>query len=95
MDTRALLYRLLYHGLIEMRYEAHGGRADSVFRLADLFHNLPLHLEWMERGETTPEEVMSDLQAHAERIRIKQWLAHRIQEDLAYLQDISDADNGN
>ncbi|HEY7093919.1 MAG TPA: hypothetical protein VH393_12105 [Ktedonobacterales bacterium] len=76
MDTRALLYRLLYDGLIEMRHEAHEGRTEGVFRLADLFHNLPMQLERMERGEATPEEVMSDLQAHAERIHIKQWLAH-------------------
>jgi hypothetical protein len=81
MDTRALLHRLLYDGLIEMRDEAQEGRTKGVFRLADLFHNLPLRLERMERGEITPEEVMSDLQARAERIHTKQWLAHRIQED--------------
>jgi hypothetical protein len=81
MDTRALLYRLLYDGLIEIRYYARERRTKEVFRLADLFHNLPLQLERMERGETTPEEVMGDLQAHAERNRTKQWLAHRIQED--------------
>jgi hypothetical protein len=82
MDTRTLLYRLLHDALIEIRYVAHEGRTETLFRLAELFHNLPLHLERMERGETTPEEVMSDLQARAERIRIKQWLAHRIQEDM-------------
>lgn len=82
MDTRALAYRLLYDGLIEIRYEAREGLIDGVFRLADLFHTLPLQLERVERGATTPEEVMSTLLAHAERIHTKQWLAHRIEEEM-------------
>jgi hypothetical protein len=94
MDPRALLYRLLQDALIEMRYEAYERHSESVFRLADLFHNLPTQLERMERGEKTPEEIMSDLHAHAGRIRIKQWLTHRIQEDSTYLQKIRDADDG-
>jgi hypothetical protein len=35
----------------------------------------------MERGEEGDEEVMRELQTHAERIGMTQWLAHRIQED--------------
>jgi hypothetical protein len=84
VGMRALLYRLLYDALIEIRYDAHEGLTKEVFRLADLFHNLPMQLERMQRGETTPEEVMSDLRAHAERIGAKQWLAHRIQEDMSH-----------
>jgi hypothetical protein len=80
-DRKVLLYRLLYDALIEMRYEAHEGRTDKLFCLANLFHNLPLQLERMERGEVTHEEVMSELQAHAERIAMTQWLTYRIQED--------------
>jgi hypothetical protein len=80
-DPKASLYRLLHDALIEMRYEAHEGRADDVFRLADLFQRLPLQLERMERGEEGDEEVMRELQTHAERIGLTQWLAHRIQED--------------
>jgi hypothetical protein len=79
-DPKALLYRLLYDALIEMRYEAHEGRTDTVFRIADLFHRLPLQLERMERGEVTYEAVMSELQEHAERTGMTQWLTHRIQE---------------
>jgi hypothetical protein len=82
MDTRALLYRLLYDSLIEMRSEACDERVSHVFRLADLFHMLPLRLERMARGEITDEEVMSDLRAHAERIGMAHWLSHRIQEDM-------------
>jgi len=75
------MYRLLYDALIEMRHEAHEGRTDNLLRLADLFHRLPLQLEQIERGEAPHEEVMSELQAHAERIGMTQWLTHRIQED--------------
>lgn len=82
MDVRALLYRLLYDGLIEMRSEAYDERVSHIFRLADLFHKLPLRLERMARGEITDEEVMSDLRAHAEQIGKAQWLSHRIQEDM-------------
>jgi hypothetical protein len=80
-DAKASRYRLLHNALIEMRYEAHEGRGDNVFRLADLFHRLPLQLERMERGEEGYEAVMRELQTHAERIGLTQWLAHRTEED--------------
>jgi hypothetical protein len=58
-DPKAPLNQLLFDALIEIRQEAREGRADTVFRIADLFHRLPLQLERMERGEVTHEEVMS------------------------------------
>lgn len=51
MDTRALLYQLLYDDLIEIRYEANEGHGGIIFRLADLIDLVPLQLERMERGE--------------------------------------------
>jgi hypothetical protein len=43
--SKHLLHKLLHFALIDLRFEGHTIRDELVFRLADLFHNVPLQLD--------------------------------------------------
>ena len=84
MTTRHLLFRLLASALIEMREEGYEIQNKRVFALADLFHNVPGQLERMERGETTPEEIIKWLQERARYRGIEGWLELRMEAEAKY-----------
>lgn len=81
VTTKSLLYRILYDALIEIRAEGHDSRNKTVFLLADLLHNVPLQLNKVDRGETTPEDIMQWLQMRARQTGTEGWLEHRIKEE--------------
>lgn len=84
MTTKQLLFRLLALALIELREEGYEIQNTKVFALADLFHNVPGQLERVEREETTPEDIMRWLRAHAQRRGIEGWLELRVEAATRY-----------
>lgn len=82
--TKRMLHRLLYFALIDLRLEGHEHSDKLVFLLADLFHNIPLQLERVDRGETSPEEIMQWLQTRAQKNGLGEWLELRTEEASQY-----------
>lgn len=78
--TKPGLYQLLKDALIEMRAKGYASDDKVVFSLADLFHNVPMELYMLERGEITVREIMRDLEERARRRGIEGWLDLRIGE---------------
>jgi hypothetical protein len=80
--TKDVLYRLLASALLDLRIYGHASGDQRVFLLADLFHNVPLQLEQVDRGETTPDEIMDWLWTRAQRNgpEVEGWLELRIEE---------------
>ena len=84
MTTKSLLHRLLYAALIEIRTEGHDMQNKTVFVLADLVHNIPLQLDRVDCGETTPEDIMQWLRMRAKQTGADGWLNLRIEEESRY-----------
>lgn len=78
--TKSVLYRLLYDALIELRARGHERSDKVVFLLADLFHNVPLQLDRLDRGETTVHDIKRELEERAQRNGIEGWLDLRTSE---------------
>jgi hypothetical protein len=78
--TRHLNLRLLYDALLEIRAEGHALNNERIFRLADLFHNVPLQLERSDAGETYDEDIMAWLNTRAQGNYLAQWLDLRTNE---------------
>jgi len=74
MEARELIYRLLYYALLEIRVEAHEIQNGKIFHLADLFHNIPLQLDKVSRGEGSFDDVLSWLEQRASEKGCKEWL---------------------
>ena len=57
-DSRELISRLLYHALVDIRMDAYANHNSKVFHLADLFHNIPLQMERVAKGEGDYDEIL-------------------------------------
>ena len=80
-DHRRLLYKLMYRAFLEIRMVAHEGKGHKgIFRIADLFHNVPSILERAEREGGNYAEIMQKLTAHADRNGSRPWLDHAVKE---------------
>ena len=77
MDNRQLIYHLMQRAFIEMRMAAHEGKGDKgFFKLADLFHNVPLALERSHRDESDVDALFRDIINRAKRNGSYRWLEH-------------------
>lgn len=81
MDEREKVHRLLYRALLEMRLEAHDVQNRKIFHSADLFHNIPLHLERAARGDATYEEIFSALNDRAAEKGCAEWLSAALEDE--------------
>ncbi len=84
IPTRRVLHRLLYDALIEIRAKGNASNDKAVFSLADLFHNVPMDLDKLDRGEVSVEDIMHKLEEHARRRGIEGWLDLRLKEIVKY-----------
>jgi len=85
--TKQQLYRLLYTALIDLRAEGHNAENRLVFLLADLFHNIPLQLDLVDRGDLAPEDILRWLRSRAHGTPMEDWLNLRVQEVMMDGQD--------
>lgn len=81
MTTSTVLHRLVYTAFIEIRAAAREGDTQRVFQLSDLFHNVPLRLDRLERGEVSPDAVIHWLRDRAQQRGLAQWLEWRLREE--------------
>ncbi|HEX8729125.1 MAG TPA: hypothetical protein VF739_10900 [Ktedonobacterales bacterium] len=84
--SKSQLSRLLYLALIDLRAEGHSAENRLVFLLADLFHNIPLQLDQVYRGDLTPDDVLRWLHTRAHGTPMEAWLTLREQEVMAHRQ---------
>ena len=73
MEIREQVFRLMYIAFVEMRVEAYEKQNAKIFYIADIFHNVPLQLERVNKGEITYEEVLSEIRSKATEKGYEQW----------------------
>ena len=78
--TKHVIHKLLHYALIDLRAEGHTTHDDLVFRLADLFHNVPLQLDLVDRGEISPDDVMQWMRSRVSGTMMEAWLHLRMGE---------------
>ena len=76
----AIIHRLLFRALIEMRAQGQEHKDKVVFHLADLFHNVVLEMENAAEGKTTYEQVWRLLVEKAKEKGCEKWLSARLAE---------------
>ena len=90
MDTRELLYRILFRGLMEIRAEAYTIKNNQIFFIADLLNQLPLDLANELSDDASSDDVLKSLQERAHEKGSNQWLTQVITEVTQYRQMQSD-----
>ncbi len=79
MNTRTLLYRLLYRALLEMRRSAGEAGYRHLFQVTDLLHQLPLELEQVAQGHGSYDEVLAHLRQRSLEAGLLPWLERSLQ----------------
>jgi hypothetical protein len=80
-DERNLIHSLLYHSLVEIRSAAYENKSyTAIFKIADIFHNIPLQLEKASRGERKYQDILDDIAQRAKRNECLEWLEDHIRE---------------
>lgn len=78
MNETKLLHDVLYLALVEIRSEGHETGNKVVFHLADLFHNVVLHMGQAALGESDYPAVLADLREQAAEKGCSSWLDNAI-----------------
>lgn len=99
VTSMEILHHLMYDAFIEIRYRAHekDDEDNGIYKLSDLFHNLPNKLARVIQSDLTYDEVLQDLREIAEWKGASAWLEQsiaRIKETLARLNDPMENDDG-
>ncbi len=69
----------MHRAFIDIRMAAHEGKdSKGFYRLADLFHNVPLALDRLDREGGSIDELFDDIIAHAKRNGSQDWLEHAV-----------------
>jgi hypothetical protein len=75
-DSRELLYRLLFMALVDMRAEAADTGNEEAWRVAHLFHRIPLQLARVRPADGSYTDLLAQLQGDAQRLGCAVWLEH-------------------
>lgn len=79
MNDRMLVYKLMYQAFLDIRWASSEEKSyKAIFKVAYLFHNVPLQIERVERGEGNFLEILANLNAQAKRIGCESWLNNAI-----------------
>jgi hypothetical protein len=79
MDLCNILHTLLYEVFIDIRVSAYTNEdTNLIFHKADLFHNLPLQLNRVVKGELSYDDVLATLRQRAQEKGCRQWLERRV-----------------
>ncbi len=74
MTAADKVHQLLHLALLDIRTAAQAGGAEKCFHLADLFHNVPLQLRRVARGEGTYDEVLAWIEERAREKGCERWV---------------------
>ena len=72
--SESLPYRFLHIALIDLRAEAYDTGNEEAWRIAHLFHNIPLRLAQVARGEGSYGDLLAKLGEDARRLGCAAWL---------------------
>jgi hypothetical protein len=79
MDDRMLVYDLMYQAFIDIRYAAHEGKSlKAIFKVANLFHNVPSQIERIEREKGDFSEILTSLKMRSQLSGCESWLNNAI-----------------
>jgi hypothetical protein len=78
MDAQALLCRILFRGLVEIREEAYMIKNKKIFHIADLLHNLSLDLIDGTTDQAKFDGILAELRVNAGHTGVDGWLEHVI-----------------
>lgn len=92
MDTKTIIYELLYDMLIEIRGEAAAIKNPLIFHLSDLFHNTPSQL-LLSNNQEDYEELFLWLKNRAKEKGIEKWLENHIQRIIEFRAPIQNEDD--
>ena len=82
--SESLPYRLLHIALIDLRAEAHDTKNEEAWRVAHLFHRIPLQLARVGAGDGSYTDLLAQLREDARRLGCAAWL-ERASEEAARL----------
>ncbi len=75
MDDRTLVYDLMYQAFVDIRYAAYEEKShQAIFKVADLFHNVPLQIERIERESGDFSKILTKLKRRAQLSGCESWL---------------------
>jgi hypothetical protein len=83
MDKKVLIYRLIYHALLDIRSAAQSGERNAntiAYKLSDVFHNVPLQLNRVESEGGDYDQVLLDIRERAKRAKCEGWLDNVIRQ---------------
>lgn len=81
MDKRKLVYQLMHRAFIDIRMAAHEGKdSKGFFRIADLFHNVPLALDRLDSEGGSIDELFEEIVTRSKRNGSLGWLQHAARE---------------
>lgn len=79
--TKKMLYRLLFDALIDMRVRGYESGDEAIFALSDMFHNVPLQLDGLDRNELSVQDILQEVRERARRHHDAEgWLELRMRE---------------
>ncbi len=76
----SLLYRLLYIAPIDLRAGAHDTQSEEAWRIAHLFHRIPLQLARVGAGDGSYTDLLAQLREDAQRLGCAAWLERASEE---------------
>ena len=81
MSSQDIIYHLLYQSMLDIRYAAYEQKGFSgIFKLSDLFHNVPLKLNRIANGDGTYDDLLKDIKSIAEAKGYESWLDNAMQQ---------------
>jgi hypothetical protein len=76
MTHKTLIYKLMYYAFLDIRSSTRSDDVNLVvaYRLADVFHNVPLQLNRVENENGDYETILLDIRERAKRAKCEAWI---------------------
>lgn len=79
MDDRNLVYQLVYRAFLDIRVAAYNEKSHkAIFKIANVFHDVPLMIERAERENAVFDKIIEDIRYKARQQGCESWLANAI-----------------
>jgi hypothetical protein len=81
MDDRTVIHNLLYRAFLDIRIAAYEKKShEGIFKIADIFHNIPLQLERVQASGGSYQEILNDLRERMRNKGCESWLDNAIKD---------------
>ena len=81
MNSKDIIYHLLYQCMLDIRYAAYEERGiKGIFKLSDLFHNVPLKLNRIADRDGSYDDLLKEIKTIAKIKGYDSWLDNAIQQ---------------